>query len=170
MEFLTIQFVIDFFSILNDAIFYRCFKKKQNIVQTMHISDVFSKCVRMWAHILHNLFWQIVCLFYSGIFQKKHTHWLRWTMFTEHVSSVYHKHHAFFLTMRFLTMFDQFLMRRFWSMFEKNVSNDGHRPPYPMSHISCHCWSEKEKTTLFGPTCSRIQHFFSQISLFFLNK
>ena len=35
-------------------------------------------------------------------------------MFTEHVSSVYYKHHikhrTFFLTMQFLLMFDQFLM------------------------------------------------------------
>ena len=46
---------------------------EQNIVQTMRISDVFSKCVRMWAHILNDFIGkQFVCSTLVE-FRKKHT-------------------------------------------------------------------------------------------------
>ena len=42
-QFLTMQFFVRCFSIFNDAMF----KKLQNIVQTMHINDVFAKNSKM---------------------------------------------------------------------------------------------------------------------------
>ena len=62
-------------------------------------------------------------------------------MFTEHVSSVYYKHHikhrTFFLTMRFFIDVRPILNDAiFYQCLKKNVkhrandaSNDGHRPP-----------------------------------------
>ena len=65
------RFFIDFFSILNDAIFYRCLKKKQNIVQTMRISDVFRKenAVKILDQIC--IFWKTKTITFSIKYLQK---------------------------------------------------------------------------------------------------
>ena len=82
----------------------RCLKKKSKIPCKRCVLAMFLTNVWECGHIFCIILLANGFLLCSGRFQRKIHIWLRWTMFTEHVSSVYYKHHkkhcTFFLTMQ----------------------------------------------------------------------